>query len=203
MKFLILLCFINCVLSSEKISPRIIIVGSGASGIAAASRLLQNGFNNITILEAENRMGGRVYSAKMGEYLIDLGAQWVHGEKDNVAFELAWPLGLLQRFSEYELKYGLKIFGSSGKVIPESVATPLVDYLVNISGVYDDIDNLKTGSFGEYAEIKLNEYFENHPEITVYERKPLLHFLNMLEITNDAAANWHDISAKDVPILPF
>ena len=47
--------------------PRIIIVGCGVSGIAAATRLLQNGFNNITIIEAENRIGGRVYSREFGK----------------------------------------------------------------------------------------------------------------------------------------
>ncbi|XP_014295470.1 uncharacterized protein LOC103569609 [Microplitis demolitor] len=177
--------------------PRIIIVGSGASGIAAASRLLENGFDNIAILEAENRVGGRIYSAKMGEYLVDLGGQWVHGEKDNVAFELAWPLGLLQKSSDSGLVLNVKIFGSSGEVIPESIATPLFKYLIDdVSNIYDDIYHLKTGSFGEYAEMKFNEYFKNHPEITADKHRSLLHLLNMMEMANDAAASWHDVSAK-------
>ncbi|XP_057340413.1 uncharacterized protein LOC130677593 isoform X2 [Microplitis mediator] len=197
MKLLILFCFINCVLSLEEKSPRIIIVGSGAAGIAAASKLLQNGFNNITILEAENRIGGRVYSVQIGEYLADLGGQWVVGEVGNVAFELAWPLGLLQKSTDNkEWNSTLKIFGSSGEVIPESVATPLAEYLFNIAGIHDDINNLKSGSFGEYAEMKLNEYFENHPEITADKRKPLLHFLDMCQMSDHAAASWHDVSAK-------
>lgn len=48
-------------------NDRIIIVGSGAAGIAAASRLIDNGFTNVTILEAQNRIGGRVFTTKIGK----------------------------------------------------------------------------------------------------------------------------------------
>lgn len=47
--------------------PKIIIVGAGISGIAAATKLYENGFNDITILEAENRIGGRVYTRSLGK----------------------------------------------------------------------------------------------------------------------------------------
>jgi protoporphyrinogen oxidase len=43
---------------------QIIIIGAGASGLAAATRLIQNGLSatSITVLEAQNRIGGRVYT---------------------------------------------------------------------------------------------------------------------------------------------
>jgi Predicted flavoprotein involved in K+ transport len=47
---------------------QIIIIGAGPSGIAAASRLLENGIDNIVILEAENRIGGRVNTIKLGKF---------------------------------------------------------------------------------------------------------------------------------------
>ena len=42
----------------------IVIIGAGASGLSAASRLCEHGINpaQITILEAENRIGGRVHT---------------------------------------------------------------------------------------------------------------------------------------------
>lgn len=55
---------------------KIIIIGGGASGFAAASKLLSNGFNNVVILEAENRIGGRVYTIPFGSNVVDMGAQW-------------------------------------------------------------------------------------------------------------------------------
>lgn len=56
---------VNC----NENQPNVIIVGAGASGIAAASKLFQNGFKNVKILEAENRIGGRVFTTKFGKFL--------------------------------------------------------------------------------------------------------------------------------------
>ena len=52
--------------------PNVVIIGAGAAGIAAATRLVANGFNvsQITILEAENRIGGRIFSMKYGKRFI-------------------------------------------------------------------------------------------------------------------------------------
>lgn len=55
---------------------RIVIVGGGAAGFSAASRLMSNGFQNIIILEAENRFGGRVNTIPFGANVVDMGAQW-------------------------------------------------------------------------------------------------------------------------------
>lgn len=46
----------------------VIIIGAGAAGLAAASRLVEKGLNptEITILEAENRIGGRIHTVQHG-----------------------------------------------------------------------------------------------------------------------------------------
>lgn len=58
------------------LNKKIVIIGAGAAGIAAATRLLSHGFYNLVILEAENRYGGRINTIPFGESIIDLGAQW-------------------------------------------------------------------------------------------------------------------------------
>lgn len=55
---------------------RIIIIGAGASGFAAAAKLISNGFYNVMILEAENRIGGRVHTIPFGANVVDMGGQW-------------------------------------------------------------------------------------------------------------------------------
>ena len=40
---------------------RVVIVGAGASGLAAASRLHQKGVTDFAVLEAANRIGGRIH----------------------------------------------------------------------------------------------------------------------------------------------
>jgi|688.fasta_scaffold532506_1 spermine oxidase len=48
----------------------LIIIGAGASGLAAASRLIERGLDptKITILEAENRIGGRIFTVPHGNF---------------------------------------------------------------------------------------------------------------------------------------
>lgn len=47
---------------------RIVIIGCGISGIAAAHRLIKAGFNHVRVLEATGRSGGRIKTGKFGEY---------------------------------------------------------------------------------------------------------------------------------------
>lgn len=45
-------------------TPKIIIIGAGAAGIAAASRLIEGGLDNVTILEGKDRIGGRIHTVE-------------------------------------------------------------------------------------------------------------------------------------------
>ncbi len=59
--------------------PKVIIIGAGFAGLAAAYRLKQKGCE-VTLLESRNRIGGRVFSHlldKDEDLVIELGAEWV------------------------------------------------------------------------------------------------------------------------------
>ena len=57
---------------------KVIIVGAGAAGLAAAKVLEQNKVEYI-ILEATNRYGGRLKKdTTMADFPIDIGAEWLH-----------------------------------------------------------------------------------------------------------------------------
>ena len=56
--------------SGKKDSPIVIIIGAGAAGIAAASKLLKDGIKDVTILEAEKRIGGRINTTELCKYYI-------------------------------------------------------------------------------------------------------------------------------------
>lgn len=55
-------------------TKRIYVIGAGASGIATATRLIENGFEDVTILEAEYRIGGSIRTLKYENVVMDLGA---------------------------------------------------------------------------------------------------------------------------------
>jgi len=57
---------------------KVIIIGAGASGLAAAKILQRNNIDYL-ILEASNRYGGRLKENKtLADFPIDLGAEWIH-----------------------------------------------------------------------------------------------------------------------------
>ena len=59
-------------------SSRVVIVGAGAAGLAAASRLAAAGYD-VKVLEARERVGGRAHTGRVNGMPIDLGPMWIHG----------------------------------------------------------------------------------------------------------------------------
>ena len=59
----------------------IVIVGAGVAGLAAAQHLVAHG-RDVTVLEARDRIGGRVWTLHDPELPvpIELGAEFLHGE---------------------------------------------------------------------------------------------------------------------------
>jgi oxygen-dependent protoporphyrinogen oxidase len=50
----------------------VVVVGAGLSGLSAARRLERDGAR-VTVLEAQDRPGGRVRTERIGDYLVDTG----------------------------------------------------------------------------------------------------------------------------------
>src|SRR5256885_8373892 len=60
-------------------SAEVIVVGAGAAGLAAAAELGRAGLR-VTVLEARDRIGGRIYTvADCSGMAIELGAEFIHG----------------------------------------------------------------------------------------------------------------------------
>jgi monoamine oxidase len=58
----------------------VIVVGAGAAGLAAAAELLRGG-RSVLLLEARDRIGGRIWTRRETDFSvpIELGAEFVHG----------------------------------------------------------------------------------------------------------------------------
>src|SRR3990167_2188763 len=77
----------------EESSYDVVVVGAGASGLAAASTLQQDGWK-VLVLEASDRVGGRVRSDNHLGFVCDLGASFIHGHKNSKIYELAKKQGV-------------------------------------------------------------------------------------------------------------
>lgn len=56
---------------------KIIVIGGGVAGLAAASRLHDC---EVTLLEAKDRFGGRIHTLQSAGQVVELGAEFVHGQ---------------------------------------------------------------------------------------------------------------------------
>jgi monoamine oxidase len=57
---------------------KVIVIGAGFSGLSVAYNLVGNESVDIEILEARDRIGGRVHPFDLDGTIVDLGGQWVH-----------------------------------------------------------------------------------------------------------------------------
>jgi monoamine oxidase len=69
------------------------VVGAGAAGIGAARRLGEAATVSAVVLEARERVGGRVHTVAPAGFPLDRGAEWLHSADRNPLSPIARRLG--------------------------------------------------------------------------------------------------------------
>jgi polyamine oxidase len=85
---------------------RVIVVGAGFAGLAAANALAHAGVE-VVVLEARERLGGRVWTADVEGAPVDLGCSWIHT-----------PIGNPMKRWADQVGVGVFPFGQNDEIIP-------------------------------------------------------------------------------------
>ncbi|XP_060518709.1 spermine oxidase-like [Cylas formicarius] len=156
--FLLILSY--CSLSWAQEHPSVLIVGSGPAGVAAATKLLKNNFTNVKILEAENRIGGRIHSLKFGDAYVDLGAEYCHGEEGNVVYSMVKDLNVL-----VHPKPNVTVLSSNGEEVNRTVVDKVLRLVYFLGGSQPDDETQKDCenalSLGECVDSRYEKWTEN------------------------------------------
>lgn len=132
---------------SEMGLHRVLVIGAGVSGLAAAQRLVGAG-HFVEVLEARDRIGGRIWTNHSLGSAVDLGASWIHGARENPVSQIADQLRLERIVSDFEDLVFRSSNGVTGDVLPPALR-PHLDVVLDYA---DDPDNLSDRAMDEGEE---------------------------------------------------
>lgn len=89
----------------------VVVIGAGVAGLTAAREMKKNG-HTVTVLEARDRIGGRVWSDQtIPGATLDMGASWIHGISNNPIHKIATDLSLNMKATDYD---SLRVYSGNG-----------------------------------------------------------------------------------------
>lgn len=101
----------------------VLVLGAGMAGLACARALTDAGVS-VTVLEARDRVGGRIWSDDRLGVTVDLGASWIHGEDGNPLTALAEAAGAERIVTDYG---DLVVRAEDGSLVGASTLPPESD----------------------------------------------------------------------------
>lgn len=84
--------------TAHEVQADVVVIGAGVAGLSAATRLRERGFD-VAVVEARERVGGRLWTDTIDGAMLELGGQWVSPDQ-SALLETIESLGL-QTFERY------------------------------------------------------------------------------------------------------
>ncbi len=112
----------SCGKDDEDIKPNgktVIVIGAGISGLAAAKKLKDKGFT-VIVLEAQEKVGGRLRTDRSLGVAFDEGASWIHGPNGNPITNLSSQAGANTFLTDDD---SVEVFDTNGIAYSDSVLT--------------------------------------------------------------------------------
>ena len=92
--------------ASTERNADVLVIGAGIAGLRAAEVLVAAG-RRVIVLEARDRLGGRIHTDRSWGVPVELGASWIHGVTNNPIAALAAAEGITTQAFDYDaIVYG-------------------------------------------------------------------------------------------------
>lgn len=144
----------------DEITRDVVVIGAGAAGLTAANDLRKAGLS-VVVLEARERVGGRLWTDVIDGAMLELGGQWVSPDQEALTDTVA-DLGL-STFSRYRE-------GDSVYVGPDGVARRFTGEMFPVSPETEaTIDEITARLDAMVAEIDPDKPWE-HPKAEGWDK---------------------------------
>ncbi|MFE1644193.1 flavin monoamine oxidase family protein [Microbacterium sp. P01] len=128
-----------------EITRDVVIIGAGAAGLTAANELKKAGLS-VAVLEARDRVGGRLWTDEIDGAMLELGGQWVSPDQEAL-IETVADLGL-ETYSRYREGDSVYINAQgeltrfTGEIFPVPPATEkvMVDLIEKLDAMVAQMD---------------------------------------------------------------
>ena len=125
-----------------------IVVGAGVAGLTAA-HLLANAGKDVVVLEARDRVGGRIVTDRRYGLATDLGASWIHGITDSPVAAAAEAFGM--RTVEFTVggyqpdSRPIAYYGPDGRRLSDAAARSFIDDIHSVDSALLDVVSASEG----------------------------------------------------------
>lgn len=110
---------------------RIVVIGAGLSGLAAAQELHKQG-HEVIVVEARERIGGRIWtSTQWDDMPLDFGATWIHGLQGNPLTDLAEQINAKLLTTSYDRAV---TYNTSGFPLSDAESVRMEDLRTQVFG---------------------------------------------------------------------
>lgn len=155
----------SCGKDDDDIKPNgktVIVIGAGISGLAAAKKLKEQGFI-IRILEAQEKVGGRLRTDRSLGVAFDEGASWIHGINGNPITSLAQQAGMQTAHTDDESLRSYDIGGAARSNTVYSDAEDefyaILETLMNSGNANQSFETVFNSLHPAYANDRLWKFF--------------------------------------------
>lgn len=171
----------------------VIIIGAGVSGLAAASKLREAG-KEVLVLEARDRIGGRLFTNKQFGTAVDLGASWIYDIDQNLLVKNFKSEFSLIPFGDLMSRLGKQVlYGSDNEIIEKEKLNSVIQF-VNDFIIYLSNQSPETNLGNALTEFQSNLFQEK--ELTYIKNwvGNLLAFWTGTELVNTSSLIWKAIT---------
>ncbi|XP_043475848.1 peroxisomal N(1)-acetyl-spermine/spermidine oxidase-like [Leptopilina heterotoma] len=159
---------------------------------------MENGFNDVKILEAENRIGGRIFTTNFAGKKVELGAQWVYGAEGNVVYKLASPYGVIDKGDDRVINIFDNVIDSDGNVIKQDTVSAFNKFFAKVE---EDLvayaEKNKNSPLGDYFKNEIHKYVESHQECKE-NKDGLTRLTDMTMMSIYSANSWDNVSTVSI-----